>query len=422
MSRIAGNELESCTFSGGIDCAWLAAFAEFIFGFSVDVKNSDRLYSYRSSTGHRVYSGDAQITILVAIESQTSVELTRKCFSLPSGKPLLHRFIAPYLSPSESTSPRLFHTRSPWTSILEDSFGVTTQRLLAERAAKCFARLLQTLAYEKPPYPSWVDSEVFPTGQQEDTALWHLRCLNQSPYGDDMLRFVAWRLPELQSCLQTIQSRPFTNISPGSGVLFTHINELSALCGCIHCGPSESYEGVPLNEFPCIKRLARTIIAYIAVLAVIEVDGVLPAQLGLRNLYSKFAPPKGSSLFQFGLGIFSTSEEQSRPVTSGSEVVAFASNGVCGWHGLLTDLKSSPETCTRIHIAQGHIQYEGSLFQKITEMKRLPISRPSEMLKSPKRYDLLVQELQAEVLQVVYKAQDVSAPTCMYIFDSGGNP
>lgn len=90
LAQISGQQLKSCTFSGGIDCAWLAAFADFLFGFGVDIRRNDGQYLYCSNSGHRVHTGEAQVTILKDSELAMSNVLAQKCFSLSSGKALFH--------------------------------------------------------------------------------------------------------------------------------------------------------------------------------------------------------------------------------------------------------------------------------------------------------------------------------------------
>lgn len=118
LARISSTQLESCAFSGGIDCAWLAAFAEFAFGLSIDIKRPNGDYLYRSESGRRINGGEAQVIVFGGREPRSSIELARLSFILPSGKSLLQSVDRPLETGSN------FLTRSPWTSILGDSFSL----------------------------------------------------------------------------------------------------------------------------------------------------------------------------------------------------------------------------------------------------------------------------------------------------------
>ncbi len=146
LSLISRKKLESCTFSGGIDCAWLAATAEFMFGFTVDVMTPDGEYEYRSSHGQRTPNDQGQVIFLKAVGTRGSTQMTRTSYNLPSGRTLLHGDGSNAFGSPPDHATIEFDTRSPWTSILSDSFGVALHDLLRERVGRAFAMLLVYVA------------------------------------------------------------------------------------------------------------------------------------------------------------------------------------------------------------------------------------------------------------------------------------
>lgn len=88
LALISKNKLINATFTGGLDCAWLAAFAESVLSLDVGIWDSAGTPIYRS----RGSAGDVpQVTIIVSDKMRTIPErlLTSKASILPCGSSLL---------------------------------------------------------------------------------------------------------------------------------------------------------------------------------------------------------------------------------------------------------------------------------------------------------------------------------------------
>ncbi|RDW93389.1 uncharacterized protein DSM5745_00711 [Aspergillus mulundensis] len=128
---IASGSLQSATFVGGPDCAWIAAVAEWILCLSVEVRDaeSDESLYRKVGDGH---CHEAQVTILRAFHREPMVRLKDKICFLPSGVSDFHATTA--------GDKRVFaRARSSWETILSDTFpGDALQRLLSSEAVRAF--------------------------------------------------------------------------------------------------------------------------------------------------------------------------------------------------------------------------------------------------------------------------------------------
>ena len=342
LAQISAKRLENCTFSGGVDCAWLAAVAEFLFRLTVDIKSPDGGYLYRSNGIHH---GEAQVTFLKDFKATTGTELTRKCFSLPNGCELLHTF------DRLKDDREAFVSHSQWTGLMGDAFGSDVEELLRGQASIHFATLLVYLSRA----PHW-STLTTPRG------LYHIQSLQYGPRtlnGDDLLRFAARQLPELQYCLEAVALRSLSIISEHQAML--HLMSIRKLCRCRGCPGDGSFYTYPDG---CLLRLVKTIIITISSLSAANVKGVLPSVRGLRTIYSRREPTLiNSTLLDIIFDLFSSPRD-----TTSNKALATAELGVCCFYNLLTDTRSPPQLAGLVSVMPGHIEYEGSVFERIEDL------------------------------------------------------
>ncbi|MCJ1361017.1 hypothetical protein MMC16_000113 [Acarospora aff. strigata] len=401
LAQISGKQYESCAFSGGIDCAWLAAFAEYAFEFSVDIKDHDDAYLYRSGSGHRNLGGEAQVTVMKGAKSSQSIEIAHKCFILPTGLDLLHQ------SARKGEHFFRFQNRSPWTRILSDTFGSSAECLLNGSNGQHFARLLVSLAYQTSTYIEHDGSSIT------------MRHCPRSPHGNDMLNFARWRLPELEPCLGGIELQ--TGSRYPKGQVNTSIEALEIACGCKQCGPATGYS----PRVKCLVWLARTIISYIRILSMVEVQDLLPTPFGLNELYSENLLGGRSQEWHLeaAFRLFSPPSRGPYPLWLNSPL-ALAANGICCWYGILTDVESLPVFAAKVYITPGHIEHDGSIFDMIENLfwRNRPrfMVEPKRNLELRRKFELVVQEGQAGALQVAYKTREdsIGAPCVFRVSDA----
>jgi hypothetical protein len=98
LAQVSNGGIESCTLSGGIDCGWLGAVANFVFDLSVSVQQADGVVPYRSETGRRLWNGDSQVTILQSEGSSSNADIMQKSFHFQAGEASFERALSMQMS------------------------------------------------------------------------------------------------------------------------------------------------------------------------------------------------------------------------------------------------------------------------------------------------------------------------------------
>lgn len=408
LAHVSVKRLESCTFSGGVDCAWLAAFAEFILGLSIDITNSKAGYSYRSDNKVRDFNNEAQITILQGPASTADIMLTKKSFCLPSGKAILPDLVA---GPPVSQ----FCTRSPWTTILRDAFGTEIENLLSEPTRQSVARFLVMEAWKTENGLEGLPSSA--AGCWEKTFRYNLQDCSRNPSSLGMLRFIAQRLPELQPCLEAIQ--PWSSLEEFEEQLHIDRKLWRAACKNRGCTCKEtsilpSFQRERAERAMCGENILSALVVYTEILYRVQVhQDVLPTPDGLRQL-SLVNPLRLNShagLLSGVLMLFTSAGNRHRFRPSSPhafperDFLALASEGVCCWYGLLADVKGPPASACKIYVAPGYIEHEGSTYKKIQDLDLAKGSWLKHPFSSHTTFELLIQETQSEELRAAYKTQ-----------------
>ena len=135
IAQVAQRNKANASFVGGLDCARLAALAEWVLCLDVSVVGFSGTALYRSRLKVRKL---AQVTILIPelpskslLRSQTSI--------VPSREWLSWRGL-------ESLKEASLHRRSSRSSILRDTFGSSIDTLLEEETAQSFALYLESFS------------------------------------------------------------------------------------------------------------------------------------------------------------------------------------------------------------------------------------------------------------------------------------
>lgn len=373
LTRISNREIESCTISGGIDCAWLGAVANFALGLSVSVTQADGVVAYKSSTGRRLWKDDCQVTIPQSGAGNSKMEVVQKSFYVPSGRSLFREH-------TDYTESRVFKfaTRSQWDSIIGDSFGTVAEDLLQGSSGMDFAKLLSYVARRQTPADI---GDIFANAY--DKYQWpDLQYDLHGSSGDDILNFAYERFPELRPGLDSIRFRTFGEISEieASGL----VKSFQVNCRCPTCRKAhQTYQNMrDDNKFTCLVGVAGTIVRYIGLLSIAKVSDLLPTPSGLRMLYEhlklqevldicgsrwKDKWRKKQNLL-YAILLFSAPGCQEELYRS-TESLALAGEGICCFFGFLTNVKSHPSNITTVYIMPGHIEYAGALYVRIKDFK-----------------------------------------------------
>ncbi|CZT03555.1 uncharacterized protein RAG0_10271 [Rhynchosporium agropyri] len=273
LARVSDGTLHNVTLVGGIDCSRIAAVAQWLLPLRVQIADSKGTIVYKSQGT----SGDQfpQVTIFrqsgidrlgTSIMSRSLLVPQGVCFfhlGHPDQKDRLQQHI-------------LSSGRSPWSEILQDSFGETFNKLLSPCNITVFARFL-FLSLDLP-------SEKDEDKNVSNMNPWQCYSTNLIARRRSWLEFTAWRLPELAH-LSREAYFDMSVIDSKVPVEDVHLEMLSiCLCGsCRNCPPSGSWRK-PTTM--CSLQLGTAISQFIYTLSWLDMDDALkPSSDGLRTTY-----------------------------------------------------------------------------------------------------------------------------------------
>ncbi|KAL3475874.1 hypothetical protein BJX99DRAFT_270852 [Aspergillus californicus] len=338
LAAVARGDLQSATFVGGADCAWIAAVAEWVLCLTVEVrdaKDNHCLYQKLNGADYEI----AQVIILRTFDIQRAmVQLKDKTCFLPSG--------AAIFDARSETGEKLFAGgRSTWTSILSDTFPDDyLQRLFSSGGQSAFSTLLH------------FTTKAIGTGLGAHSKAFEM-------------------LPELRASLSfnRIEGQSFEDAE----------NVILSLCGCFGCLKSIERRQNGLTYFPkklCLFYLTATIFHYLWILARVTLhDNIQPSSAGLRHLYFLLIKSSVRGLTPDVEGVSQNYKTNilanalqvmtgipiHQVVTLDASAVSESGTSICCASLLNPNL---PPGETPFHLFPGHIQKEGSLFQEVYDL------------------------------------------------------
>ena len=415
LAKISSGEIESCTVSGGIDCGWLGAVANFIFDLSVSVKQADGVVPYQTSTGRRLWNGESQVTILQPAGSDSNnVEIVQRSFYLPSGRSLFRESALGLRGVSQ------FESRSQWSNIISDSFGFASEDLLKGPISKSFARLLTYVARRQSTArqadlftysnDNWPDLQYGPHG----------------PKGDALLVFAYERLPELRPCLEDVKFQKLGEISEFDAVSL--VQQIQRSCACPACSGKQ----VDVCEFTCLLGVAGAIMHFIGLLSVAKVGDLLPTPFGLRQLYERSKPTNKnvtgrnarwehkwpvnmSNALREIFELFSTPGSFYLIDGAWEARQALAAEGVCCFYGFLANIQSHPLDVASVYVIPGYIEHGGAMYERIEDIHLENEMWSDFVFPLPREYGFSATETQnSAILQVSCTTKTPSIPPAIF--------
>ncbi len=394
LGQVSHGELLAVTFTGGVDCAWLAAFAEWILSLRVVITNASGTLLYRSSSNP---DKAPQVMLIWGKDHNAQPRTTiSKTFLVPPGKSLISE---------EDTLRRsnAFPRCSGWSTLLKESFGTSFNDLLEHGSGMTVTSLLKAVAQASE--NAYFDADT--------DALYPLKVIwspftfaHENSRGRGYLKFVASRFPELK---KFVKYRFLPSSGPrelsGELSLVNHLTSLEKACNCSLCHPSnESTQETSRRELPCISSLetsfclrvlVETIISYSWLLSRVEVHAdMLPSSSALQLLYLqtfqvvaherqllKLWKQTEQDLIprSFGLqptSIFSQStldavyhlfSGYTVPLNTPPSTSAISKNGTCVYFTVLEDLDVCPPKLSFVHVLRGHIEYNGTRYRNLCD-------------------------------------------------------
>ena len=385
LGHLSKGKYVNATFHGGIDCAWLAAFAEWVLSLKVELRGPDELYLYRSRSLAPLEA--AQISIILhTTDSRADDRLLKsRTTVLPSGQGILWK------DPALCAMP-LLNWQTSWSTILRDTVHEGIEMLLAPPVMEHFSAYLQCFSLLGKPDRS---ETYFEAVRQLNTS-WENHPVNPLMWAypdglsDKFLWIVRRRLPELSACEGTFSRKLMTTaraiIYRGDEAL----NRIQAFCGCALHRNEYATES---EDTTCLQVLANTIVIYIWILIDCDIAEELnPSTTGLANLYAwgshayKSKVPVNGSFYQTVmncdypvLGIDLVFHVLTGISVTGSPFkverlpivhsIARSGNGICVYHYALEDPSLPPDQIFRLKAIRGSISYLGSQYKDLHGFK-----------------------------------------------------
>jgi ankyrin repeat protein len=417
LADVSHGKLASISIAGGLDCLWLAAVSEWLLSLNVEIHLSSGQTVYKSSITHA--GGFSHVTIIFdsGSEQQTQSILMRKCYVVPKGHKL-------WGSPRPEQF-ALMGGRSDWTTILRDTFGSCLTTLLQENLRESFALLLFSASRQAESYYSHESPEdrSLHTFSDASSPSSRFHFGHKFSRGQAFLEFATQRLPELAVIKETLTQ--FNNQSCIRPNWKDCMGRIGLGCGCRSCRIQATARGDHTGQF-CLGLIAKTIIVFLWILSAMKVHVSLrPSSQGLQLLYFRYQQGGRHEDISFPAADVLASDDILRValiIFSGTIIEmpaerralsALSYNGICVFFRALEDLNLLPEDASTVQVIPGHIEFEGTIYQRICDLDltdNAGVSRDS--LEPHISYKLIAQETRQP--GSIATAYQVSGPTQPY--------
>ncbi len=264
IGDIASGQLVGCTFQGGIDCAWIAAVAEFLYDLHVEVRDCNSSETlYRSLADIRGPERPSQVVILCHGESLTGSLTFSKVQLLPDGGALV---------PEIQDRDEGFMRCVEWPNLFADAFGQHFSILSHNKNANIFASLIGcTLSY-------LLGFRILPSAGNLRALLGKLAPFpNEQKLAQDALD----RLPELKAFIDMDFNRDRAWLWSAEVIFFEECQHLRERCKCTLHTSEDRFDAQPY----CIYVIAITATAlFLAIFGVTFHSSILLTHWGLQRL------------------------------------------------------------------------------------------------------------------------------------------
>lgn len=395
LAQLSTGKVANVTLTGNGDCGWLAALAEWLFSLRVEIIDQTGNSLYQSKGGNYTDLNYFQLTVIRLEEGQINVPrdlLHSRTHLVPPGDLCFNTQTA--------TSYHSFYQgRSEWSTILNDTFGLSFTRLLSPEIIPMFAKVLYSglsVNEQKRAY-----GRMNPWGDvlfAKDSSTQHQHRFRQ------MLQFAAARLPELTELGKYGRERALEleipdmerhdissnlhDVSHGSAkgrlILSGFSTALIDACSCNDCNKSPSSQSdAPILRYLCLSKIATTVFEFIWCLSWLDIDDTIrPSSTGLMSLYANDEKPTEFRSLQcldiqgFSRAVMVLTGFESGLVEQSSSAVVV--HGLCVYRASLEHPNIGVEGQYRLRIVPGQIERHEKLYSCITETRNPWIFRPRE--------------------------------------------
>ena len=398
LFQMTRNKVETITFVGEKECAFLAAIGRWLFDFTVYIENIEGRLLYRSHES--VTQGNTQILVRYSSEVRPGSVRQSATYILLSGRSLIT---------DDSQDACRWILKVPWESCLQQAYGETFQSLSAlvhifGSYLGCCARIYEALARGEPNVG--VFSRV---GFTE---------FSERGYGHGFIHstntiFVELDTAGLNEAMKSSLNKTFEDAVKEVEQDFQRLKNSCSCCICsgyYHIGnPSLPPEDPEKLRDNCLVVLAMTIRHLISILACTDRDIALPVAVsGLKSFYTlyesvyrlwldKSVPEVMVAALATGLKTKPTKEEnmskdkstfacelpknpidEIRPLFDGSiwhrrnqsdrwGTTATAADGVCCYRQSLRSCSSEAQVMRTIYVLPGHIEKFHTPYDLVTD-------------------------------------------------------
>jgi hypothetical protein len=402
LFRISRGTVESITVTGGAECAFIAAVAQWLFNFTTHVEDGDGNVIFTSgNNGVR-----AQVEVRYAGHNESTIQLTSTTYSLGTQDfSTLHH-------PSDNELCLTY--RIPWDVALSRVFGPTFASLIKIPVhlgdfLGSAARILAALAKGEP------DVAYFERDRFVDFA--------EVSYGQGFLDSAVDIFPELgrvPNLPQVMSNARHQTFNDALKCLEKTLESLQHLCKCPICDWNTEAVSKPGSDHSCLVSMALTIQRLIETLAcVIQDFPMLPTVRGLEEVYTERRndwmqcrlPSKDPTLLSRSRDIIQVGkvlvmESGNFPAfrvnrmvlnaarifisngrlrdlfstrTESDNCTALSRSGVCVYLEALRSPSAQPERLRRVHVLPGHIQRDSQRYDDVWDPSSLSLKKQSNL-------------------------------------------
>lgn len=398
LFQISRGVVENITIIGGLDCAFIAALAHWIFSFSTheDIEGNLVFMGGESEKLNMVTENTAQVTVRYGkFDRSSQVQLERTTYILGDYKEMLIHMEYPMIFDLVA--------RVPWNSCLSRVYGSAFAKLLdAPRLLGRFlggaSRLSAGLACS--------ETDVAGLSRENYTNF------VPASYGKGFIQSIGCIFPELQRVehlANTMQHALQLSMAEAVKSIEDATFTLKAICGCIYCGPKhpESDEW-GRSEIVCAVAVASTILRLASILACIDFDSNIQPTLSGLELFGNQAQLTWRSRHDWeenflNLMVYYNNDSQKNlmmddihtifigtayrgylnlaqpsPSTVWTCCTASSQGGVCIYLDALRSLSSRAESMRLLHVRRGHIEWVGKRYDSVWDGFQLGVGQVRE--------------------------------------------
>ncbi|KAJ8132640.1 hypothetical protein O1611_g993 [Lasiodiplodia mahajangana] len=356
--------------TGGCDCAWVAAVAQWLLKMSVEIIDLSGAICW-SSPDEEGPSSEEHVKLIIVQKSDTPDKLgvIKRCHILDGGRCLI-----PGRWDEETRWQMVSLGRVTWVTCLGDTFGSPAKKLLGnygEIAGWCLGSAARV-------FEAYMCNEYAPHGSLRNSPP-----PNSASTARGFVVAVRKLFPEIRantSLIDSIENAAKQPLNNAQREYTTNMKSLRTLCGCARCSEKDQHDDGQI----CMAQLIPFICTLVRVLYSVRMPpelSIAPSIAGMEELYwehQKFNLHEikdmwpdiwpGQDLLSLSSMLFGCTETykvaSSMRSTRSSAVSA---NGLCSYLNTMCNPTGPPDEATLVHIVPGRIYLNDFAYERILD-------------------------------------------------------